>query len=89
MIQSVISLISHLVRIVAGCIYNLWRIGMSKSPENISKSSDWCCYGYWKVTKCILNSMKNVHFSVHHRTDMTPMGVPDVILQNLNILHLT
>ena len=33
MIELVISLIAHLVRIVAGCICNLWIIGMSKSPK--------------------------------------------------------
>lgn len=50
-----------LVKTVAVCIYNLWRTGRSKSPENISNSPGCCCYGYWKVEKFTLNSMKSVN----------------------------
>lgn len=36
-----------------------------------------------KVTKFSPNSMKNAHFSVHDRIDISPMSVLDVILQPL------
>lgn len=50
MTESVISLIDvcYPVKTVAGCIQNLWRTGMSKSPKSMSNFPDSCCYGYWK-----------------------------------------
>ena len=51
--------VSCLVKTVAVCLYNLWRTGRSKTPENISNSPGCCRYGYWKVTKLTLNSMKS------------------------------
>lgn len=59
--------VSCLVKTVAGCIYNVWKAGRSKPPENISNSPGCCCYGYRKGTKFRPTSMNNVCFSVYQR----------------------